>query len=57
MSAQLLSHLADTSIRSLVLALVAAILLSIMRSRRTAALEHAVWTMVVCGMLAFFGTL
>ncbi|HEY1760017.1 MAG TPA: M56 family metallopeptidase [Bryobacteraceae bacterium] len=48
----MLSHLLDTSIRSLILALAAAGVLWILRSRRTAALQHAVWTAVVCGMLA-----
>lgn len=48
----MLAHLADASIRSLLLALPAAIALWILRNRRTAALQHAVWTAVVCGMLA-----
>ena len=50
----MLAHLADVSIRSLLLALSAAIVLWTLRSRRTAALQHAVWTVVVCGMLALF---
>jgi beta-lactamase regulating signal transducer with metallopeptidase domain len=50
----MLVHLADVSIRSLLLALPAAIVLWILRSRRTAALQHAVWVLVVCGMLALF---
>src|SRR5665213_1617022 len=50
----MLAHLADVSIRSLLLALPAAIVLWLMRRRRTAALQHAVWTAVVCGMLALF---
>ena len=47
----MLAHLADASIRSLLLVIPAAIIL--WRSR-TAALQHAVWTAVVCGMLALF---
>ncbi|MBZ5729179.1 MAG: TIGR03435 family protein [Acidobacteriia bacterium] len=50
----MLPHLAEVSIRSLLLALPAAIVLWILRSRRTAALQHAVWAAVVCGMLALF---
>jgi uncharacterized protein (TIGR03435 family) len=50
----MLDHLADVSIRSLLLALPAALVLWILRSRRTAALQHAVWAAVVYGMLALF---
>jgi len=50
----MLAHLGDVSIRSLLLALIAAIILCTPRSRRIAALQHAVWTAVVCGMLALF---
>src|ERR1700748_1594078 len=50
----MLAHLADVSLRSLLLALLAAIALLILRGRRTAALQHAVWTAVLCGMLALF---
>jgi len=50
----MLAHLADVSIRSLLLAFPAAMVLWVLRSRRTAALQHAVWTAVVCGMLALF---
>lgn len=50
----MLPHLLDVSIRSLVLALIAVAFLAMPRRRRTAALEHAVWTTVVCGMLALF---
>src|SRR5882724_9749329 len=50
----MLAHLAEVSIRSLLLALSAALVLWILRSRRTAALQHAVWAAVVCGMLALF---
>src|SRR5262245_8303809 len=48
----MLAHLLDVSLRSLVLALAAAVALWILRNRRTAALQHAVWAMVVSGMLA-----
>ena len=48
------AHLADVSIRSLLLAISATIVLWMLRNRRSAALEHAVWTAVVCGMLALF---
>ncbi len=48
----MLDHLLDVSIRSVLLALPAGIALWILRSRRTAALQHAVWATVVCGMLA-----
>jgi len=50
----MLIHLADVSIRSFILVLPAAIVLWLLRRRRTAALQHAVWTAVVCGMLALF---
>jgi hypothetical protein len=50
----MLAHLADVSIRSILLALPAATVLWILQSRRTAALQHAVWAVVVCGMLALF---
>jgi hypothetical protein len=50
----MLTHLADVSIRSLALALFASVVLLLLRQRRTAALQHAVWTAVVCGMLALF---
>lgn len=50
----MLAHLADVSIRSLVLAALAGIVVWVLQSRRTAALEHAIWTAVVCGMLALF---
>ncbi len=48
----MLSHLVDVSIRCVVLALIAAAVLWLLRAKRTAAMEHAVWTAVVCGMLA-----
>jgi hypothetical protein len=48
------AYLADVSIRSLLLAASAIAVLAISRNRRSAALEHAVWTAVVCGMLALF---
>lgn len=48
------AHLADVSIRSVLLAVSAAAVLWISRKRRSAALEHAVWTAVMCGMLALF---
>lgn len=50
----MLTHLVDVSIRSLLLTLVAAIVLGVLRRRRTAAWQHAVWTGVICGMLALF---
>jgi hypothetical protein len=50
----MLAHLADVSIRSFALALIAALVLWTLRSRRTAALQHAIWTAVICGMLALF---
>ncbi len=50
----MLAHLADVSIRSTLLALVAALALWILRSKQSAALQHAVWTALVCGMLALF---
>lgn len=50
----MLSHLADVSIRSLLLLLPATVVLLILPSRRTAALQHAVGTAVVCGMLVLF---
>ena len=50
----MLTHLADVSIRSLLLASAAALVLWMTASRRTAALQHAIWTAVVCGMLVLF---
>src|SRR5215471_9074879 len=50
----MLAHLLDVSLRSLLLALAAAVALWILRNRRTAALKHAVWAMVVSGMFALF---
>src|ERR1051326_9442397 len=50
----MLAHLIDVSIRSLLLAIAAAGALLILRNRRKAALQHAVWTMVVSVMLALF---
>jgi hypothetical protein len=47
-------HLADISIRAVILAFTAACVLWMMRRQRTAALEHAAWSIVVCGMLALF---
>ncbi len=49
----LLTHLLDASIRSLALAIVAAVVLEIAR-RRSAAFAHAVWTAVLLGMLLLF---
>lgn len=48
----MLNHLLEVSIRSFFLALAATSVLWLARRRRTAALQHAVWTAVVCGMLA-----
>jgi len=50
----MLKHLLDVSIRSILLALLAIAALFIARRVRTAAMQHAVWTTVVCGMLALF---
>src|ERR1700744_2561260 len=50
----MLAHLADVSIRSIFLALVAALALLGVPGRRTAALQHAIWAAVMCGMLALF---
>ena len=50
----MLAHLADVSIRSLILALPAAIAVWVAGRKRTAALQHAIWTAVVCGMLTLF---
>ena len=50
----MLAHLADVSIRSILLAALAALALLMVRGKRTAALQHAVWTAVMCGMLALF---
>ena len=47
----MLAHLMDVSIRSLLLAALCALGLWILKRGRTAALEHAVWMVVVCGML------
>jgi uncharacterized protein (TIGR03435 family) len=50
----MLAHLVDVSIRSLLLAIAAAVILWSMRNWRTAALQHAVWATVVCGMLTLW---
>jgi hypothetical protein len=50
----MLAHLADASVRSLLVALMGAMVVWFPWRRRTAAFEHAVWTAVVCGMLALF---
>jgi uncharacterized protein (TIGR03435 family) len=50
----MLTHLVEVSTRSLLIAFIAALVLVIGRSRRSAALQHAVWLSVVCGMLALF---
>ncbi|MBV8729339.1 MAG: M56 family metallopeptidase, partial [Acidobacteriia bacterium] len=50
----MLTHLADVSLRSLLLALVAAAVLWVLRNRRTAAIEHAVWSIVMIAMLGLF---
>lgn len=50
----MLAHLADVSLRSLALLIPAALVLRLTRRTRSAALQHAVWTAVVCGMLALF---
>jgi beta-lactamase regulating signal transducer with metallopeptidase domain len=50
----MLNHLLDVSIQSLLMALVAASVLWLARRGRSAALQHAVWTAVVCGMLSLF---
>jgi beta-lactamase regulating signal transducer with metallopeptidase domain len=50
-SLELLKRLADASWRSLCLAAIAFIVILIMRPRASSA-RHAVWTIVLCGMLA-----
>jgi uncharacterized protein (TIGR03435 family) len=50
----MLNHLLDVSIRSILLALLAVMALLVVRRVRAAAMQHAVWTTVVCGMLALF---
>jgi uncharacterized protein (TIGR03435 family) len=49
----MLNHLADVSIRAVVLAAIAAAVVWL-PTRKRAAMEHAVWTAVVCGMLGLF---
>lgn len=49
----LLTHLLDASIRSLALAMVAAVALGIAR-KRSAAFAHSIWTAVLLGMLLVF---
>jgi hypothetical protein len=51
----LLSHLQDVSIRSLLLASLAAMALWLLRGRRSAAIRHAVWSLVLTGMLLLLG--
>jgi uncharacterized protein (TIGR03435 family) len=50
----MLDRLLDVSIRSFALMLIAAGALSIPGIRRNAALQHAIWTAVVCAMLGLF---
>jgi len=50
----MLNHLVDVSIRVLALAAVAGLILAISGRRRTAALQHAIWAAVVCGMLTLY---
>ena len=50
----MIAHLADVSIRSLILSAIVAAVLGICRKRTSPALAHALWTTVVCGMLALF---
>jgi hypothetical protein len=50
----MLTHLVDVSIRSLLLALIASVVLLGLRRRRSAALAHAVWAAVTCSMLLLF---
>ena len=47
----MLLHLADVSLRSILMAVPVAIVLWLLRRRVPAAWQHAVWSMVVCGML------
>jgi hypothetical protein len=49
----MLEHLADVSIRALALAAIATAVVWL-PTRKRAAMEHAVWTAVVCGMLGLF---
>jgi Ca-activated chloride channel family protein len=51
MASSLVAYLMDISIRSLALAAIATSALG-MRNARSAAAQHAVWAMVVCGMLS-----
>ncbi len=50
-SSHLLNSLADASVRSLCLAIAAMIAIAVVRTR-SAPVKHAVWTAVVCAMLA-----
>lgn len=47
----MLAHLMDVSLRSMVIAAIAA---AVLWRQKGAALRHAVWAAVVCGMLALF---
>ena len=47
----MLLHLFDVSLRSILMAVPAAIILWLLRRRISPAWQHAVWSMVVCGML------
>jgi beta-lactamase regulating signal transducer with metallopeptidase domain len=50
----LLAHLGDVSLRSAALALIACPLLIALRPRAGAAMRHAVWTIILAGMLLLF---
>ena len=52
----LLAHLQDVSLRSLVLASLSAVMLWPAWGRRSAAASHAVWAIVLAGMLLLFAT-
>src|SRR5215472_1423981 len=49
-----LAHLQDVSLRSLLLATMAAAALRTVRGKRNAAASHAVWSAVLAGMLLLF---
>ena len=49
-----LAHLVDVSLRALAPAALAALLLWTLRGRRSAAASHAVWSLVLAGMLLLF---
>src|SRR5215472_6007900 len=55
MARALLVHLLDASLRAVLLAALAAVVLLALNGRRAAAVGHSLWTIVLAGMLTLLG--